>query len=175
MTPKERRDRLFKSSRPLVRRLEVMDGEQYSSDMALLWAAYKAGSFHLPEGLSQEDFVKAIEEYFANFKQVWIVDDRNESFSKKNGQVGIVLTNSVDLLVEARFGYFKWATKRNILRMTAAFLNMVKHSTKTGVCLVRTTKDKMKLPDHMKKYDLLYFVGRVAPNEYLYSIRGRGS
>jgi hypothetical protein len=31
------------------------------------------------------------------------------------------------------------------------------------------------LPDHLKRYDILYFVGKAADNEYLYSIRGRGS
>lgn len=158
-----------------MRRLEILDGETYSSDMGVLWAAYKAGSFNLKPGLSQEGFVKEIEGFFSNFSQVWIVDDRNRSFSKDKGQVGLILTNAVDLLIEARFGFFKWATKRNMLRASAAFLHMVKSSSKTGICMVRTTKDKRTLPDHLKDYDLLYYVGKTSTDEYLYSIRGRGS
>ena len=175
MTPKEKRDRLFKPDKPLVRRLEIMDGEGYSQDMAILWAAYKAGSFRIPEDLTQEAFVTEIERFFSQFGQVWIVDDRNRRFQKGAGQVGLVMTNNVDLIVEAKFGFFKWASPRNVLRATAAFLNMVKHSTKTGICMVRATKDKRTLPEHLKDYDLLYYVGKVSVNEYLYSIRGRGS
>lgn len=174
MTPKEKRDRLFKD-RPMVRRLEILDGEAYSADMGVLWAAYKAQSFSLPKDLDQESFVKAIEAFFANFAQVWIVDDRNHSFSKQRGAVGLVMTNTNDLLIEAKFGFFKWATKRNILRASAAFLNMVKHSTKTGVCLVRTSKDKRTLPDHLNKYELLFYVGKISADEFLYCLRGRGS
>ena len=175
MTPKERRDRLFKPERPVVRRLEIFDGETYSKDMGILWSAYKAGSFHMPPDLKQEDFVKAIEDQFSSFHQVWIVDDRNKAFQKGNGQVGLVLTQVTDLIVDARFGFFKWATKRNILRTTAAFLNMVKHSTKTGICLVRADREQRVLPNHLKDYDLLYYVGKSSEKEYLYSIRGRGS
>lgn len=152
-----------------------MDGEGYSLDMGILWSAYKAGSFTIPEGLSQEEFVKEIEKYFSQFAQVWIIDDKNRNFKKEKGQIGLVLTNSVELLIEARFGFFKWATKRNILRATAAFLNMVKHSTKTGLCMVRAEKDKRVLPEHLKQYDLLYLVGKISSHEYLYAIRGRGS
>jgi hypothetical protein len=182
--PKERRlgkafrkevSRLFKSGKPLVRRMEILDGETYSSDMGILWAAYKAKSFNLEEGLNQEDFVKAIEQYFSNFGQVWIVDDKNKNFSKGRGPVGLVLTSTMDLLVEARFGFFKWATKRNVLKCSAAFLNMIRNSTKTGICMVRTEKDKRLLPDHLKSYGLLYYAGRVSENEYLYSVIGRGS
>lgn len=173
--PQKLLDRLFKPEKPLVRRLEILDGDQYSSDMGVLWAAYKAGSFNLPPELTQEDFVKAIEAYFSQFAQVWIVDDKNKNFSKEKGQVGLVLTNSVEMLIEARFGFFKWASSRNILRATAAFLYMIKRSTKTGVCMVRTSKDKRTLPEHLKDYGVLYYMGRVSENEYLYSVRGRGS
>jgi hypothetical protein len=182
--PKERRlgkafrkdiSKLFKNGKPLVRRMEILDGDTYSSDMGVLWAAYKAKSFGLPEGLKQEDFVKAIEQQFSNFGQVWIVDDKNKSFSKGSGPVGLVLTSNMELLVEAKFGFFKWATKRNVLKSAAAFLNMIKSSTKTGICMVRTEKDKRVLPDHLKSYGLLFYAGRVSANEYLYSVIGRGS
>jgi len=152
-----------------------MDGGQYSSDMGVLWAAYKAGSFAMPPGLSQEAFVKAMEDYFSNFAQVWVVDDRNTAFSKSQGQVGLVLTNSIDLIVEAKFGFFKWASKRNILRGTAAFLNMVRNKQETGVCMVRTTDARRVLPDHLQNYGLLFYVGRVSPTEHLYTLRGRAS
>lgn len=175
MTPKERRDRLFKSGKPLVRKLSVMNGEGYSKDAGVLWAAYKSGSFEMPSMLTQEQFIQMIGVYFSQFGQVWVVDDGNGNFSSKRGQVCLVLTNTVNMLVDTTFNYFRWASKKNILRATASFLNMIKNSQKTGICIVRTTKDKRTVCDHLKDYDLLYYVGRTAHDEYLYSIRGRGS
>ena len=175
MTPKERRDRLFKKGKPLARKLVILNGEGYSKDVGILWAAYKAGSFEFPEGMTQEDFVAAVSGLIDQYGQAWIMDDVNISFSDKRGQVCIVFATIVGLLVEARFGFFRWATKRNILRVTASFLNMIKNSSKTGICIVRTDKDRRNLCDHLKQYDLLYYIGRSAENEYLYSIRGRGS
>jgi hypothetical protein len=172
---KEKRERLFKPGKPVIRRLEILDGDSYSHDMGVLWAAYKAKSFQLPEGLSQEDFVQEIEQYFSKYGQVWIVDDKNKSFESGQGQVGIVLTSHVDLILEAKFGFFRWASKRNILRAAAAFLNMVTYSKKTGICMVRAGSAQRVLPDHLGNYGLLYYLGRSAENEYLYSVRGRAS
>lgn len=170
---KEKRERLFKPERPLIRKLEVKSGDDYSKDMSVLWAAYKAKSFNLPEGLTQEDFVKAMEHHLSQFGQVWVVDDKNKAFKDGRGQVGLVLSSSVDLIVEARFSFFKWATKRNILRAAAAFLNMVTYSNKTGICMVRARPEQRVLPDHLSGYGLLYYMGKASESEYLYSVRGR--
>ena len=177
MTPKELRNRLFKPLHPVARRLEILNGEGYTRDAGILWAAYKAGSFSLPEELTQEQFVVAIGQYLASFQNRWIIDDYNKNYDATGGKgpVAIALTNAAELIVDAQFGFFKWATKRNILRSAASFLNMIKNSSKTGICLVRAQKDKRTLCDHLKHYDLLYYVGKSAENEYLYSIRGRGS
>ena len=175
LTAKELRERLFRKSRPQARKLEILDGDQYSNDMGVLWAAYKAGSFSMPTMLSQEDFVKLIEESFKEFQHLWVIDDDNNAFSSKRGPVSLVGANSVNLIVEPKFLFFKWASKRNALRSVVAFLNMIRNSKKTGIALIRTTRDKMTLPDHLKRYDMLYFVGKSADNEYLYTVRGRGT
>lgn len=175
MTLKNKRERLFKPERPVVRKLEILDGDSYSKDLSVLWAAYKAKSFNLKDGLSQEGFVKEMEAHFSNYGQVWVVDDRNKAFSGGKGQVGVVLTSHVDFIVEARFSFFRWASKRNILRAAAAFLNMVTYSKKTGICMVRAKSEQRVLPDHLGKYGLLYYMGKSADNEYLYSVRGRAS
>lgn len=165
---KDLKERLFKPERPLIRKLDPQD-------MGILWAAYKSRSFNLPEGLTQEDFVSKMEEVLSNYGAVWVVDDRNKAFSKGKGQVGLVMTSSVDLIVEAKFSFFKWASKKNILRAAAAFLNMMTYSNKTGICMIRTKSEQRVLPDHLSKYGLLYYMGRAAEDEYLYSVRGRAS
>jgi len=173
LTPKERRERLFKSGRPVIRHLEILDGEQYSKDMGILWAAYKAGSFPIPQGLSQEEFVKTIEE--SPYQQTWIIDDKNKSFSSGHGPIALVGTNTAGMIVEIKGVFFKWASRKNILRGSVAFLTMIRGSKKTGIVLVRTQKEKMTLPDHLKLYELLYFLGQSDDSEYLYSVRGRGN
>lgn len=166
---------MLKPDPPKVRPLHVMNGEGYSKDMGILWAAYKAGSFKLPEDMEQDKFAAEMSDYLSRFGKSWIVDDRNQNFSGKRGPVGIVVGNTFDLVIEIEFGFFKWATKRNILRSTASFLNMVKNFNRVGICLIRVESDKRTLADHMKKYELLHYVGRTSPKECLYSIRGRAS
>lgn len=174
MTPKERKERIFKKSRPNVRRMEILDGEQYSTDFRILWAAYKAGSFRMPE-LSQAEFIKLMESELGKFEKVWVVDDGNKAFRDGKGPVALVGTNSMGLVIEPSITFFKWATKRNILRCSVAFINMLKYSTKTGICMVRCPRELRKLPDHLKGYDMLHYIGKAADNEYLYSVRGRAS
>lgn len=175
VTPKELRERLFRKSRPQARRLEILDGESYSKDLAILWAAYKAGSFPLAEGLSQEEFVDRIEQSMKRYQHSWLIDDDNRAFGSGRGPVALVGANTIGLIVEPNALFFKWATKRNMIRVSVAFLNMIRHSKKTGIVIVRTEKTRVALPNHLKRYDMLYYVGKAADNEHLYSLRGRGS
>jgi hypothetical protein len=175
LTPKALRDRLFRKSRPEARRFEILDGESYSKDLGVLWAAYKAGSFKIKEGLTQEEFVVQIEEIMKAYQHTWIMDDENRAFSSGRGPVALIGANTIGLIVEPRALFFKWSSARNILRSSIAYLNMIRHSSKTGIVLVRTEKTRMSLPDHLKRYDMLYYLGKSAENEYLYSVRGRGS
>lgn len=175
MTPKERKSWLFKKSRPNVRPFVLMDGEKYSKDTGILWAAYQAGSFKISAGMTQEQFAEELKTTVENYSAIWIIDDDNALYSSGRGPVALVVSKVVDLIVEPEFMFFKWATCRNVLRATVAFLNMAKSSTKTGILLVRADAKKRKMADHMKKYELLFFMGKSKESEYLYSIRGFGS
>lgn len=176
ITPKEKRDRLFQRGRPHFRKAELigLDGN-YGDDMKLLWAAYKAGSFNAPEGMTQEQFAEWVILMAQVFKELWVGEDENKAFSNGKGAVGIVGVNKQDLLVTAEGQAFKWATRKNILRLCVSFLHMVTHAKGTGVCMVKVDKKSQGLADHMKKYGLLHYVGRTGADEYLYSVRGRGS
>jgi hypothetical protein len=174
MTPKERKDLIFRKSRPLARRFEVMDGGNYSKDTGILWAAYQAGSFEMPTDLTQEEFMGEIEATMQKFQDLWIIDDDTKKYSTGRGPVGLVGSNSIGLIVEPKFMFFKWASCRNVLKSTVAFLNMIKGSLRTGIILIRVN-NKRSVAEHLKKYDLLFFLGKSNDNEYLYSVRGRGS
>lgn len=175
MNPGDKKSMLFKKSRPNVRKFILMDGEAFSRDTALLWAAYQAGSFKMEPGLSQEDFVKQVMVTAEQFETLYVVDDANKNFKGGLGPVVLVGAKQAGLIVEPQFMFFKWATCRNVLRCTVAFLNMVKSSTKTGILLVRATDEKRSVAEHMKKYGLLFFMGKSGDDEYLYSVRGLGS
>lgn len=176
MTPKEKRDRLFRKSRPHFRKADLLnlDGS-YGADMGILWAAYRAGSFQAPAEMDQASFGEWIIKQARRFTQLWIGDDQSKAFKNGKGPVGVVGTNHEGLLVTIEGQPLKWATKRNILRLAVAFLFMVKHSNKTGVCMVKGNEETQPLLDHLKDYGLLYYIGKTAPKEYLYSVRGRGS
>ena len=175
MNAKERKALLFRKTRPHAREFVLMDGDKYSKDTGILWAAYQSGSFKIAPDMSQEDFVQELQATVDQYQSMWLIDDDNASFSKGRGAVALVGSKVVDLIVEPEFMFFKWATCRNVLKCTVAFLNMVKSSSKTGILIVRTSNEKRQVADHMRKYDLLYFIGKSRENEYLYSIRGFGS
>lgn len=176
MTPKERSDRLLKRERPKARRLEIMDGEQYSADLGVLWAAYKAGSFpDAPTDLEQTKFVSLIEELVKTHDAVWIIDEFNRAFKGGRGPVALACTRVNGLVVEAEGTAFKWASRRNCLRCAVSFINMLRHSGKTGICMVKGTPRTRAILDHLKLYNMMFFLGRSGPDEFLYSVRGRGS
>lgn len=176
MTSRERRDRLFRNSRPTVRRLEIMDGEGYGRDIGVLWAAYQAGSFHdMPAALDQEAFLTSIEALQEQHDQVWVIDDINAAYGSKLGPVALCCTSANGLAITVAGTAFKWATKRNRFRAAASFLNMIRHSKKTGVALVRGGKASLAFLRPMRKLDLLHYVGKIDSDAYLFSMRGRGS
>lgn len=176
MNAREKRDRLFRKGRPHFRKADLvnLDGT-YGPDMGILWAAYKAGSFQAEEGMDQEQFAGWVVAQARRFTTLWLGEDDNKAFKSGRGVVGVVGTNQDQLLVTAEGQPMKWASKRNVLRLCVGFLHMITKSNKTGICMVKGSKETQPLLDHMKDYGLLFFIGKTGPNEYLYSVRGRGS
>lgn len=143
--------------------------------MPILWAAYKAGSFDAPPEMTQEVFAEWVIDHSRAFKDLFVGEDKSKAFQGGLGPVVVVGVNQQNLLVEVVGQAFKWATKRNILRLSVSFLHMITLSKKTGVCMVKTDGRSQKLADHMKDYRLLFYIGKTGQDEYLYGVRGRGS
>lgn len=176
MTPTQRRERLFKKSRPFIRPLEIKSDEGYTKDAGRLWAAYRKGAFQrLPRDLTQEAFATWLAAMPDSFSQVWLVDDDCPLYADGRGPIGIVGATKEDLLVGLEADVFPWATKRNVLRSSVAVLKMLVESEKTGLLTVKVPGKLRDAASHMKKYDLLYYVGRIAEDVFLYAMRGRGS
>jgi hypothetical protein len=171
VTPKEKRDLLFKRGKPVIRKIE-------EKDFGVMWAAFKAGSFPLlPKDLTQEDFMVFLNNLKARYRDMLIIEDGSMAFpSAKRGPVVVVGISFDDLLVTPEASRFSWATKRNMLRAYVGMLSKLRYSTTTGVCMVRVREQDLTLAKHIeKRYALLHWIGKVSKTEHLFSIRGRAS
>lgn len=94
--------------------------------MRWLWAAYQMGTWRelMDEELSQRAFTERMKELIADVDQDWILEARGES---GNRPVGLVLATSLasGRSIEPFVQWFPWATTRNQMEGTAAFLREV--------------------------------------------------
>ncbi len=177
MTPKERRDRLFKKDRPHIRPVQIYDGSQYHKDIKILWVAYqKEPIYSFPKGLDQEQFAKHVEA-LSQTRELMIAEDFNDGYPDR-GPISLFGVYDFDWKIEPHVYFFKWATPRNILRTIVAFLQYVRHSRKIGCCVVHCLENSKNLFDHVTTYGVLHYVGKihggdVRGDEYVYSVKGK--
>jgi hypothetical protein len=176
MTPKEKRDRLFKGGRPHIRELRVYDGNKYHKDMGILWVAHKRSPFYqFDKDLTQEQFAKEISE-LASRGELLIAEDANKQY-QGSGPIALVGVKNNGWKVEPHVQFFDWATPRNILRSTVAFLQMIRYR-KIGACVVYALDESLNLFDRCCAYGVLHKVGKIENgdprgDETVYSIRGK--
>jgi hypothetical protein len=178
MTPKDKRDRLFKSGRPVIRPFQVYEGENYGSELGVLWVAYQKKPFEwLKKGLAQDLFAKSIEE-ISNKENLLVWEDDNKRFKSGRGMVAVCSLIDDGWKYEPHVQFMPWATKRNVLRTTVAFLQYIRYSKKVGVCVVHSLENSTNLFDKCCEYGVLHKVGKVVNgdprgDEYLYSVSGK--
>jgi hypothetical protein len=178
--PAERRKRLFKKSRPYIRPVVLMEGDQYGFDMGVLWAAYKAGSFPLVENrdMTADEFARYIIAHALTLSEMVIAEDDCKGFESGRGPVAVIGIRSDGWAVEPHVDFFAWATPRTILRVVVAFMQKMRYSKEVGVCVVRSLPDTNNLFRHVHRdYGVLHPVGMVAKGSprgdvYLYSAWG---
>lgn len=166
-----KRDRLFRKSRPLVRKYE-------QSDAGFLWAAYKGGSLPLREGLSQSEFLVEIASKYGDFDLLWIIEDDNGNFRSGRGQIGLVGIKADGWTFKPSAVFFKWATPKNILRSLVGFFQMIRYQKDVGVCRVEVLEKDIKMLSRLKKYGVLFFRGRIPFGSrdgdlFVFSIQGK--
>lgn len=173
---KERRDRLFKSGRPFIRSLQIYDNGKYHKDIGILWVAHKRQPFYsIQKDLTQEQFAKEISD-LATQAELLIAEDINKEY-KGSGPVALIGVKSDGWKIEPHAEFFKWATPKNVLKVSVAFFQMARYR-KIGVCVVYSLNDSVPLFDKCCKYGVLKPVGQI-PNgdprgdEFIYSIRGK--
>lgn len=177
MKPKERRDRLFKSSRPNIRPMELFDSSGKGQDINILWGAYKMGTFDLPDA-SQDEFAELMMETVEPYEKKWIIEDNNAKFGEGYGPVGMMCAVYNGWEIEPHFEAFKWASPRNTLRAIVSFLQMMRYDKDVGIVNVYSLKEFKRFFSHVSKYGVLKFAtkipdGDVRGDRYIYYIRGR--
>lgn len=180
MTPKQRRERLFKPHKPKIRRLELFDTsdgtQKYHKDVAIMWIAYSKRTFPgFKVGLTQSEFALEIERMSKEW-MMYIIEDDNKQFGSGSGPNAFIIAGYDGWTLTPHSEYFLWATPRNKLRMAVSFFHYIRYQ-KIGVCLVHSLKASTPLFDKLCTYGVLRFVGKVRRgdsrgDDYLYSIEG---
>lgn len=169
---KHKRDMLFRSEKPFVRQFKA------ETDMAILWAAYKTGSFDLEEGLTQEEFAATMYTSLANYNIGWIIEDRTAKLSTGRGAVALVLGNENGYEVEPEFYFFSWATPRSKLRSSVQFLNMMRYSRDFGVVTINGLDEDKRFLNRIERFGVLKYLatmpkGDPKGNRHIYYTHGR--
>ena len=151
---KDWRNKLFKKTRPQVRKYDPKDN-------GYLWAAYQNGSFILPEGMSQEQFLVAMAEQFGAFNLLWVIEDDNHNYKAKRGLIGIVGIKTDGWAYEPSIHFFQWATAKNKLRSLVGFFQMCRYQKDIGVCRLEAKESEAKDMLRLRKYGVLYPRGRI--------------
>ena len=111
MKPKEKRERLFRHSRPNLRAFEFYDGNEYHKDVKILWVAHKQSPF--PDFPDEEnEFINKLAEVEA---EMLVIEDENKQYSD-NGPIGVIFVLGNDWKIEPHVEFFSWASKKNILK-----------------------------------------------------------
>lgn len=175
---KSKRDRLFKNGRPHIRPLRIYDGDKYHKDLGILWVGHKKSPFvWMKENADQYQFAQAIEGINKE-EELLIAEDTNRHFKEKKGPVALVSMSNDGWKYEPHVQFMPWATKKNILRVSVAFLQYVRYSRKVGCILVFSLEGSTTIFDKCCEYGVLHKVGPI-PNgdprgdEWIYTIRGK--
>lgn len=177
MTPQQKRERLFKRGRPFIRPLMIYDGDKYHKDIGILWTAHQKKPFYsISPRIDQHHFA---DEVIGLAKQadLFMAEDDNTGY-RGRGPVALILAQTDGWRIEPHMETFPWATGRNILSISIAFLQYIRYSRKVGVCIVRSLDDSVEFFKHCETYGVLHYVGKVhggdpRGDEYLFSVKGK--
>lgn len=176
---KEKRDRLFKRGRPVVRKIVLEVDGKPSIDVGIMWVAYKKGGFELfPKGMQENQFYEYIVE-LSKEVGMFMIDDYNKEYGDKMGPVSFVSIAYIGNKIEPHADSFHWATPRNILAGTVSLFQMIRYQ-KIGCSVTYALEKSKPLFDKVTEYGVLKYVGKI-PNgdphgrgdEYIYTIRGK--
>ncbi len=175
MTPREKRERLFRTSRPYFREFELYDGSDYHKDLKILWVAHKNAPFYgIDKDLNEYQFIEYIK---LNTAEIVIVEDDNKQYADQ-GPIGVVTILNNGWKIEPHVEFFPWATPRNKLRSVVGFMQWARSSRKIGCVMAYSLNESKPLFDRACTYGVLHYVGKISNgdprgDEYLFSVKGK--
>lgn len=168
---KEKRKRLFHHSKPNIRTFEGLD------DLLWLWTSYKLENPETEH--TEQSFIQEFGNVFLSYDFVYVIEDGNKKLPENHGIIAFVygVVDDDGWKYEPHVHYMMWATKKNILRTTIAYLQKMRFSKQVGFISI-FAKDKHKnLFDKAWEYLDLRKIKSI-PNFYpdgsvnLYMLRG---
>jgi hypothetical protein len=171
------RKTLFRKGRPLLRAFVSHENGELGADVGILWAAYKRGSFRFVD-MNEVQFTEFILQRLTAYASVWFMEDDNRGFRSGRGPVCAVTIHFNGWKILPEVYWFSWATLKNKLRCSVAFIQKSRYDKTVGCCELRTGPDGAKLMKHLPRYiPTLRYVGKVwfgtpVGDQYIYSIKG---
>jgi hypothetical protein len=167
---KAKRERLFKRSKPFFRPFT-------DNDLGILWAAYKKGGFKLPEDLKEQDFLDLWKQIEVGWNYTVIGEDDCKAYKSGRGPVCMIAARTDGWKHEPHIEWFPWASTRNILRGSVAYLHKTRYDKQVGVCLMRSLEETRHLFERLEQYGVAFPVGKVPfgdarGDEYLFYVKG---
>lgn len=164
---KAQREKLFRKGNPEIRN-SVYD------DIRWLWVSAKIQGY---DG-SPEDYTDHMEDVLSRFHLIHVLIDDNADFASGRGPVGMVACFADDWSLTPHVNWMAWATPRNKLRCTVAYLmakNYVKGLGSIKIFVSEHDKDYFaKLKKYLPISEVGVFVGgRSDGDEYIFHVRGR--
>lgn len=122
--------------------------------MGILWANYKQGGFpNLPEGLEQSEFAENFLQWLASFNSAFFIEDKTKAFKAGTGPVCMVVVLTDGDIIKPIPIVFAWASTRNKLRSTTAFIHFAKYSSDVAVCVIYTTREEEEMMRRQRRYE----------------------
>lgn len=167
MNPKERRKRLFGEQHPIVRKIQL-------NDLRWLYGAHKLSGGEL----TQEEFSEFFARESSCYEEIFVIDDFNAKYKNKWGAIGIMPCKYDGWRLEPVADWFPWATPKNILRSSVAFLLYCRYSKDIGVTLIHSPDNNKEFFKKIKQYVSLYPLkpipgGMPEGNDNMFYIRGK--
>ena len=174
MTPKDRRNRLFKDFKPVVRPLAV-NGEIDPDDQKYLYAAYKEQGGELDD---PQEVIANMITMMAEFDLAFFVDDQSKSFKKGHGPVGIVGAMYNGWEFQPHVTWLPWANKMNKLRAVVGILMYCRYNKDAGISIIKTLEDDRQFFKKLKKYAPIYGDYKIPHgdhrgDQYIFYVRGK--
>ena len=153
MTPKERREKLFRDKRPIVRLMDQSDWR---------WM-YGGHCYPNPPGDDEDkqQYMEHALSLLSGFDEAFIIEDKNKNFKGSYGPVGVVPSYFNGWRLEPHVQWFPWATKLNKVRGTISFFMFARYSNDIGITEVRVIPEYKEFFKSLKKYAPIYYIRKI--------------